>query len=781
MTGMAVRLLYGVILAAGVILLWGLLLSLLLALLALADLWARLRPASRPIAPGEPPRPEGVSVVIPTYDGRDLLDRCLSALLPALEGQPLPWEVIVVDNGSADGTLEWLARAYPAVQVLALGRNEGFSGACNRGASAARFPLVLFLNNDMVVEPDFLTPLIAGFTDGSVFAVTAQIFFQDPARRREETGLTRGTLRWGQLRVGHAPIPEQDAGYLWPVLYAGGGSSLFDRAKFLTLGGFDPIYSPFYYEDVDLSYRAWKRGWRVLLARQSRVHHRHRGTIGRLYSAEEILVARQKNECLWALRCVTDWRLLLRYLLLRPLPLCALALQGERAPVVAVIRALRQVGGVVRRRAAEGPSVAADREVLEQVNAPAAYRRHWGIALDPPGRPRRVMILTPHFPFPLSHGGAVRLYNYIRELAQRGTEIYLVSLIDREEERQHAKELEKFCQEVRQIRRVPTLSSHPVRLFAFREYYLEAVADAVREIEALHEIDVIHFEYTQMGAYYDVPRGPAARVLAEIDVSFVTLWRRALQTRGWRRLPALIRAGLTLDAELFLVRQMDRVFTMSEADATLLHGFSPRLPISVVPNGVDTVAHPFLPRRAPGPTLLFVGYFLHPPNVEAVLKFAEEIYPRVRAMIPEVEWVIAGAYPPAAVQALASEAARISVRGYVDDLSPLYERSAVFVVPITRGSGTRLKALEAMARGVPVITTTVGAEGIAVTPEQDVLIGDTPEEFAAQVVRLLRDPLLADRIRRNARRLVCDRYDYSRLVLMLDEGHRLAREASSRR
>ena len=773
------RLAHRVALTGGVFLSWVLLLPVLIMLTALTDLWARLRGAS-PDAPRDRPSLQGVSVVIPTYNGRDLLDPCLSSLVSALEGQPLSWEVIVVDNGSEDGTGEWLRQAYPAVRVLALGRNEGFAGGCNRGAAAATFPLVLFLNNDMVVEPDFLAPLVAGFTDGSVFATTAQIFFQDPARRREETGLTRGAIMRGEFRLGHERVPEQDPGYLLPVLYAGGGSSLFDRAKFLALGGFDPVYSPFYYEDADLSYRAWKRGWRVLFTRESRVHHRHRGTIGRLYSDHAILSVRLKNEFLWVLRCVTDWRLLLPYLLLRPLPLIRLTLAGHRAPLISMTRALSQIGGILRRRAAELGTRVGDQEVLELANAPALYRRRWGITLRVPGDRLRVLILTPHFPFPLSHGGAVRLYNYIRQLAQRGVLVYLIAFIEQEEERQHIGELEKFCQEVRQIRRIPTPTRHPVRGFAFREYYGEAMADAIRELEAFHDFDLIQFEYTQMGLYYDIPRGPSARILVEIDVSFMTLWRRALQIRGWPRVRALIRAGLAFYGELFLVRQVDRVFTMSDADARLLRRFIPRLPTSIVPNGVDTAAHAFMERWAPRRALLFVGYFLHPPNVEAALEFAALIYPRIRAAVPDVEWLIAGAYPPPVVQALASDGSSVSVLGYVQDLTPYYQQSSVFVVPITRGSGTRLKILEAMACGIPVVTTTVGAEGIAVTPDHDVLIGDTPEAFAAQVVRLLHDPSLADHIRRNARELVEKRYDYSRLVEMLEEGYRLAIEAVPR-
>ena len=142
----------------------------------------------------------------------------------------------------------------------------------------ARNDIVVLLNSDMRVERDFLAPLLDGFTDEKVFAVSCQIFFSDPAKLREETGLTEGWWQQGALRVRHRIEPAiRD---LYPCFYGGGGSCAFDRRKFLELGGFDELLAPFYLEDTDLGYLAWKRGWKVLyqpgqrgLSRTSR-HHR---------------------------------------------------------------------------------------------------------------------------------------------------------------------------------------------------------------------------------------------------------------------------------------------------------------------------------------------------------------------------------------------------------------------------------------------------------------------------------------------------------------------------
>ena len=153
-----------------------------------------------------------------------------------------------------------------------------------RTQGSRRLPtdIVVLLNSDMRVEADFLAPLLAGFTDETVFAVSCQIFLGDKAKRREETGLTEGWWQDGGLRVGHREDAKVDR--LFPCFYGGGGSCAFDRHKFLELGRVSmSCLAPFYLEDTDLGFLAWKRGWKVLYQPASVVHHEHRGTIGKRF------------------------------------------------------------------------------------------------------------------------------------------------------------------------------------------------------------------------------------------------------------------------------------------------------------------------------------------------------------------------------------------------------------------------------------------------------------------------------------------------------------------
>jgi GT2 family glycosyltransferase len=167
------------------------------------------------------PRTDAASIVIPNWNGRDLLAKYLPSVIGAAERLP-GCEIIVVDNGSEDGSAQFLLDTFPQVRVVALPRNLGFGSGSNAGFRAATHDIVVLLNSDMRVEADFLAPLLAGFTDPQVFSVACQIFFSDPAKVREETGLTEGWWLQGGLRVRHRVEPEIRE--LYPCFYGGGGS-----------------------------------------------------------------------------------------------------------------------------------------------------------------------------------------------------------------------------------------------------------------------------------------------------------------------------------------------------------------------------------------------------------------------------------------------------------------------------------------------------------------------------------------------------------------------------
>src|SRR5262249_34035114 len=154
------------------------------------------------------PNAERASIIILNWDGRHLLEEFLPSVLKAVQHDGRDHEVIVVDNGSQDDSLRFLKERYPQVKVVAFSRNMRFTGGNNGGVQAARNDVVILLNNDMEVDPDFIAPLLKGFSDEAVFAVSCQVFFQDRTRRREETGKTRVAWRLGFMEPYHDQITQ---------------------------------------------------------------------------------------------------------------------------------------------------------------------------------------------------------------------------------------------------------------------------------------------------------------------------------------------------------------------------------------------------------------------------------------------------------------------------------------------------------------------------------------------------------------------------------------------
>ncbi|MBZ5584411.1 MAG: glycosyltransferase, partial [Acidobacteriia bacterium] len=266
-------------------------------------------PARRMVGQRVPPVSPGISVVIPSRNGKTLLDAQLPGIVRGLAA--LDAEIIVVDNGSNDGTADWLRGAWPQVQVAVAAEPLSFARAVNRGIARTRHSHVCLLNNDMLVEPGFFAALADAFGRvPDLFCATAQIRF--PAGvRREETGKTVMAQAAPQdfpIRCDE-PLPGEDQSY---VLYGSGGCSLFDAAKLRALGGVDEAYEPAYVEDLDLGYRAWKRGWPSVYVAGALVEHRHRATTSRYYTNEQLELVLETNYLKFLARAVSDGRLFRR-------------------------------------------------------------------------------------------------------------------------------------------------------------------------------------------------------------------------------------------------------------------------------------------------------------------------------------------------------------------------------------------------------------------------------------------------------------------------------------
>jgi O-antigen biosynthesis protein len=310
-------------------------------------------------------RPATIQIL--NWDGMDLLAQNLPSVVAAAREAGGGHHVVVVDNGSTDGSVAFVRKHFPEVEIVELDRNYGFVEGNDRGINRAETDVVVLLNNDMTVDRHFLAPLLEGFIDDSVFAVTSQIFFEDSSRHRAETGKTRGRFERGFFTVWHADVDDSDQlRPVIPVFWAGGGSCAIDKAKYLEVGGLDDLYHPFYVEDTDLSYQAWKRGWKCLLAPSSRVVHKHRATSSRKFSTEFVDNTIRRNLYLFIWKNVTDRSMLLEHILNLPRIHGRAVMSGSGGfEVRAYLRAcLKLPGALVRRFRHIGRYAISDRDVL---------------------------------------------------------------------------------------------------------------------------------------------------------------------------------------------------------------------------------------------------------------------------------------------------------------------------------------------------------------------------------------------------------------------------------
>ncbi len=719
------------------------------------------------------------TIVIPNWNGRDLLEKYLPSVVEAASGNPRN-EVLVVDNGSTDGSADFLRQNFAGVRVLALDKNLGFGGGSNAGFRAAKNDVVVLLNSDMRVAPDFLAPLLAAFEDPQAFAASCQILFTDPAKLREETGLTQAWWQDGAIRVRHR-LDDSITGR-FPCFYAGGGSSAFDRRKFLALGGFDEIYRPFYGEDTDLGMMAWKRGWKVFYEPASLVWHEHRGTIGRKFSPAYIDGVLQKNFVLFAWKNIHEPARLVSHFLHAWGGASISLFAGdsrERVSTAGLARALLQLPGALRSRWRA--------RSLASVSDSEAFRRPLGgyfrdrFDASPAPEKLRVLFLSPYPILPPIHGGAVFMSQTVRELAPL-VDLHLIVLLDSEAQREDHAGLHENCASVEHLVRVSS-DDHgwgSARPHAVREFFNRDLEWLIHRQILLHEIDVLQIEYANMGQYaLDFRR--IAACLFEHDVYFQTVGRQRNQASGWLRKARFSLEYLrAMPWELKMLRQMDRVQVCTVDNGEYLSSFDRSLAPKILPGvraGIDTSRYDFAVNGRTPETMLFVGSFRHLPNQEALMWLTSSVLPAVLQKRPGARLLIVGSDPPPP-HVLPSQGGAIEIRGFVPDVRDAFREPAVFVCPILAGSGVRVKLLEAFASGIPCVSTRIGAEGLARTPGEFCRLADDPEAFANEIIDLFDRPDVEMVTR--ARREVEENWDMRAITVKLLESYRAAYEAKSR-
>jgi glycosyltransferase involved in cell wall biosynthesis len=392
----------------------------------------------------------------------------------------------------------------------------------------------------------------------------------------------------------------------------------------------------------------------------------------------------------------------------------------------------------------------------------------------------RLLHLTMELPYaPGGPGGATRQFQLLRRLVELGHEVTVVSAANEAHERetgavpvmraagfdyQPARRAPSRAVELAQAARhdpraVARVATRPWFAWQFGVFWANARAHALQLVEELRP-DAITVEHDDLAAVVrDLP-GAVPAVLCTQNASWRLLSGRAGLEGGLRRIGLKLEAGRHRRMTARAVPLYAGVVAVSEADARdFLELGAGR--VEQVPNGADFGRGPLAAAGGP-PTLLFTGSMDHSPNRDAALWFGREVWPLVAERVPEARLAVVGRGPQEQLRSLAAQPG-VEVAGAVPSIEPYFERAHVAIAPLRSGGGSRLKILEALAAGRPVLSTTVGAEGLDLEPGRDLLIADGAEAFAEAAVGLLGDRELRERLASDGRSAAAARYDWPAL------------------
>ena len=312
--------------------------------------------------------PIDFSIVVANWNGESFLARCLSSALLSARNVGRPFEVLVVDDGSTDRSVEIVRTQFPQVRLLAHSGNRGFAASVNEGVGAAQGRHVVLLNNDIVVREPFCSTLLAHFRAGDdrLFSVTSKTVEWDG--RKPNYVKMDAIWRHGDLRLVWTDSPAAA-----PTLFLQGGACAFVRERFLELGGLETFFAPGYWEDFDLSWRALARGWYNIYEPASPAYHLGKASFRRLYDDVVLRQLDARNHLFFLWSNLSDAALLTSHCAWLPVRIGREVLAGRLDSLRALVRALPRIGEVTAaRRRRSAVRRVGDREILNSIDTKGA-------------------------------------------------------------------------------------------------------------------------------------------------------------------------------------------------------------------------------------------------------------------------------------------------------------------------------------------------------------------------------------------------------------------------